>query len=312
MTGPVAVIGDVLLDRDVIGTADRLAPDAPVPVLTQISQVERPGGAGLAAVFVALAGLDVVLVGAIGENPAGERVRRLLCEAGVELLEVEYDGPTPEKIRLRAGDQPLLRLDRGVTQGRLGDPSDAATRAVRKASAVLVSDYGRGVTALPSLRRALAEVAGTVPVVWDPHPKGSTPVPAASLVCPNRTEAAAFAAAHGADLGGGPVPDLAAAAAEAKLLCGVWRATAVAVTLGPHGAVVAEVDGAPVGIPTRAAVGGDTCGAGDRFSAAATLALGQGRPVRDAVAEAVATASSYVAAGGPASLASEFALEGLT
>jgi D-beta-D-heptose 7-phosphate kinase / D-beta-D-heptose 1-phosphate adenosyltransferase len=302
MTGPVVVVGDRLLDCDITGAADRLCPDAPVPVLTETGAVRRPGGAGLAATFLALDGSDVVLVGAAGSDEAGDAVRRLLRDIGVELCEVPYDGPTPEKIRLRAGAHPLLRLDRGVTLGHFARPPAAVTAAIREASAVLVSDYGRGITALTGIRRALTDVVARSPVVWDPHPKGSTPVPGARLVCPNRAEASIFSAAHGAHLNGQPVPDPSAVAAEARLLRGAWRVDAVAVTMGADGAVLAEADGTPVILATEATSGHDACGAGDRFSAAATTALAQSGSVREAVSHAIASASQYVAADGPASL----------
>jgi hypothetical protein len=54
--GPLVIVGDVLLDREVIGTVDRLCPEAPVPVLAQQSTVDRPGGAGLAATLAASSG----------------------------------------------------------------------------------------------------------------------------------------------------------------------------------------------------------------------------------------------------------------
>jgi rfaE bifunctional protein kinase chain/domain len=307
VTGPIVVVGDLLLDRDVTGTADRLSPDAPVPVLTELTTSARPGGAGLAAAFLAHDGADVVLVGCAGADEPGLLVRDLLAQAGVTFVEVPYDGPTPEKIRLRSGSHPLLRLDRGVRVGNHGGPGEEVREALRSASAVLVSDYGRGVTALPPLRRHLAAVAARVPLVWDPHPRGATPVPAARLVCPNRTEAAGFAAALGADMDAGRIEDIAqetdrAVAAEARILRGTWRAGAVAVTMSDLGAMLAEGDRPPilVGAPTTAVA--DTCGAGDRFAAAAVLALARGAGVAAAVRSAVVTASAYVGAGGPTTL----------
>jgi rfaE bifunctional protein kinase chain/domain len=307
MTGPVVVVGDILLDRDIDGTADRLCPEAPVPVLVEQSTTDRPGGAALAATFLARDGADVLLVGATGADEAGSRVRTLLAELGVKLLDIEYDGPTPEKVRLRAGRHPLLRLDRGTGPGRLGAVPPAATAALAAASAILVSDYGRGVSSLPALRRALATVAPHVPTVWDPHPSGSTPVPGLRLVCPNRSEAALLAAAQG--MGGEPGPPVAAAAAHARLLRGVWRVGAVAVTVGGAGAVLDDGDGAPTAVTPAGSYPGDTCGAGDRFSAGATAGLARGWPVRDAVSYAVDVASAYVAADGPASLQPAIASE---
>jgi len=310
MSGPVVVVGDVLLDRDVDGTVDRLCPDAPVPVLAESTTVARPGGAGLAATFLARDGVEVVLVGAVGDDEAGDAVRGLLGETGVTLMEVPYDGPTPEKIRLRAGSHPLLRLDRGTGSGRFDDPSADAMAALDAAAAVLVSDYGRGLTALAPLRRALTRVSAGVPVVWDPHPRGSTPVPGAHLVCPNRVEAAGFVAVHGVAATGPASDDIAEIAAEATLLRGAWHVGAVAITIGARGAVLCDADHPPLHVTAEPCRSGDPCGAGDRFSATATLGLARGLATPGCVRTAVRAATRYVGANGPQTLRREPTMKG--
>jgi bifunctional ADP-heptose synthase (sugar kinase/adenylyltransferase) len=216
----VVVVGDLMLDREVLGTVDRMCPEAPVPVLDQVEVLDRPGGAGLAALFAAsaagpgqalpgLAGLgahgpdlatgphrgrEVILVAAVSADAAGDRLRELLAHARVRLVEVPLLGPTPEKIRLRAGDHLLMRLDRGCGPSELGRAPAEAVSVIHEAGAILVSDYGRGIAGHPQLRAALAERAQHVPVVWDPHPRGGPPVPATRLVTPNRSEAAGFVA----------------------------------------------------------------------------------------------------------------------
>ena len=97
MTAPLVVVGDALLDVDVLGRAGRLSPDAPVPVLDDLETRPRPGGAALAAAMAAVGGHDVVLVTALGDDEAGQEVRRLLVAVGVRLLRLPYDGATPEK-----------------------------------------------------------------------------------------------------------------------------------------------------------------------------------------------------------------------
>jgi sugar/nucleoside kinase (ribokinase family) len=87
---------------------------------------------------------------------------------------------------------------------------------------------------------------------------------------------------------------------------------AVAVTMGPEGAMLAEADLVPVTIAAPVNHQGDTCGAGDRFAAAATLGLARGHTVRAAVAEAVAAASHYVETNGLAGIGSELAMEATT
>ncbi|MFR9775281.1 PfkB family carbohydrate kinase [Micromonospora sp. MS34] len=291
MTGPVVVIGDTLLDRDVEGTVNRLCPDSPVPVLDETTYVDRPGGAGLAAVFAAAAGAEVALVTAVADDAGGARIGSLLAAAGVQLYALPLAGSTPEKIRLRARGRVLLRHDRGGRAAEPGEPSEAVLRLLADASAVLVSDYGRGVAGQPALRAALA--ATRAPVVWDPHPRGPAAVPGVHLATPNESEAR--------DLAKGPPGGsrLVTAARSAQALRQRWQAGAVVVTLGGDGALLCHAGATPLVVPAPAAEG-DTCGAGDRFAATATLALARGALVSEAVQEAVAEASAYVAGGGVA------------
>ncbi|WP_328376120.1 PfkB family carbohydrate kinase [Micromonospora zamorensis] len=292
MRGPVVVLGDTLLDRDVEGVVNRLCPDSPVPVLDETVATDRPGGAGLAAVFAAAQGAEVVLVTALADDAGGARLSTLLAAAGVQVYPLALSGATPEKIRLRARGRVLLRHDRGGASGEPGQPSDEVLRVIAGASAVLVSDYGRGVARQPALRDALA--ATRAPVVWDPHPRGPAAVPGVHLATPNESEVRELVPAlPGASR-------LATASRGAQGLRRRWRAGAVAVTLGGDGALLCHAGSTPLVVPTPGSAEGDTCGAGDRFAAAASLALAQGALVSEAVQAAVAEASRFVAGGGVA------------
>ncbi|MER5334714.1 PfkB family carbohydrate kinase [Micromonospora sp. NPDC002717] len=292
VTGPVVVVGDTLLDRDVEGVVNRLCPDSPVPVLDETVHVDRPGGAGLAAVFAAAQGAEVVLVTALADDAGGARLSSLLDAAGVQVYALGLRGGTPEKIRLRARGRVLLRHDRGGAAGTPGEPSDAVLRVIARASAVLVSDYGRGVARQPALRAALAETRA--PVVWDPHPRGPAAVPGVHLATPNESEVRELVKSPPG------ATRLATASRDAQGLRQRWRAGAVAVTLGGDGALLCHAGSTPLVVSAPTTAEGDTCGAGDRFAATASLALARGALVSEAVQEAVAEASAYVAGGGVA------------
>jgi rfaE bifunctional protein nucleotidyltransferase chain/domain/rfaE bifunctional protein kinase chain/domain len=295
----IVVIGDAVLDLDVLGSADRLAPDAPVPVLDVTGERARPGGAGLAAALLAAAGEPTVLVTALSPDPDGERLRALL-EPAVTLLTGPAEGGTAVKTRMWADGRSLLRADRGA--GRPGTGFGAAVAgpldaALAGAAAVLVSDYGRGVAADPQVRAALQRaLARGVPVVWDPHPRGAAPVPDTTVVTPNLAEAVAAAGAA-ARAPAGAVP---AGLAAAGRLLERWPCRAAAVTIGEHGAVVAHRHGARAALPAPAVEGGDRCGAGDAFAGRLAALLGTGATVDDAVHGAVLTAAAFVARGGAA------------
>ncbi|WKX74138.1 D-glycero-beta-D-manno-heptose 1-phosphate adenylyltransferase [Streptomyces sp. XD-27] len=297
--GPVrrlVVVGDVLLDRDVAGVAERLSPEAPVPVVSGAQTIERPGGAGLAALMAAREpGWRVSLVCGIGRDESGARVRALLAEAGVEILDMAADGATPIKTRIRARGRTIVRIDDEHEPVRLGRLPDAARRRLGAAAAVLVCDYGRGVAAHAEVRQALEAAAGLCPVVWDPHPKGPAPVDGVALAVPNGDEARALSAVAG---GRSLVEDV----QRARALLETWPVKQVAVTRGGGGAVlVASATGHPLAIPGRPAVG-DTCGAGDLLAVTAAMMLGAGRLPSHAVAAGVEAATAYVAGGGPDSL----------
>lgn len=299
MSGHLVVVGDALLDIDLDGTATRLTPDAPVPVLDDLVESARPGGAALAAAMAAHDGQEVVLVTALGDDEAGARVEQLL--PGVTVRRLRYDGATPVKQRVRAGGQSLLRLDHGSTPGHIEDDAEELARALEGAAAVLVSDYGRGITAVPAVRELLAALPRRVPVVWDPHPRGAPPVAGVRLATPNEAEAREYAGRLGVEAPTGS-SGLAAVGRHADGLVAGWQAQAVAVTLGARGALLSYGEGAPVVTPAPDVSCVDPCGAGDRFASAAALSLAAGRVTTEAIQDAVAAAAAYVAAGGPASL----------
>jgi len=291
--GRLVVVGDALLDRDLDGHVERLAPDAPVPVVDDPERSTRPGGAGLAAALAAADGRPVTLVTALGDDLAGRELAAALDASGVEVIDLGLDGATPEKVRVRAAGRALLRIDRGGrTPAAVGRPGAEAHAALESADAVLVADYGRGVAAEPFLREALTSLPSDVPVVWDPHPRGPAPVPGTALATPNRREAVQFA------------PEVAgegrrAVAARGRELRRRWNAEAVCVTLGEGGALLVW-DEEVFTVPTPPAGSGDPCGAGDRFASRVAGMLADGRDVHAAVLAAVASASRFVADGGAA------------
>ncbi|HEX5541301.1 MAG TPA: PfkB family carbohydrate kinase, partial [Micromonospora sp.] len=284
------VVGDTLLDRDIDGVVARLCPDAPAPVLDERASADRPGGAGLAALLATRRRAEVALVTALAEDLGGARLSQLLTAAGVQLYALPLPGATPEKIRLRAGGQVLLRLDRGGVAGACGEPNQEVLDLFAEAAAILVSDYGRGVARSPALRAALA--ATRAPIVWDPHPRGPAAVPGVRLVTPNEAEVRQLAGVTGEDF------RLATAARGAQELRQRWRAGAVAVTLGCDGALLCHAGATPLVVPSPVKADGDTCGAGDQFAAAVAVTLAQDALVSEAVQEAVTQAAAYVAGGG--------------
>jgi len=147
----VLVLGDVMLDRYVSGSASRLSPEAPIPVLRPSSSWATLGGAANVALNVATLGGRVALVGVIGKDAAGDEVARLLAAApGVTPHLVVAPGrPTTAKTRFLVGVHQLLRLDEEVTAAIDAAMATALLErfagALDAADIVVLSDYAKGV-----------------------------------------------------------------------------------------------------------------------------------------------------------------------
>lgn len=298
MTGDLVIIGDVLLDADIDGFADRICPDAPVPVVDVRAHTRRPGGAGLAAVLAAESADRVVIITAFADDDAGRELRSMLS-AYAEVHAIELHGETVCKTRVRARGQSVVRFDSGNGTATQDELPPGARIAIENAGAILVADYGRGMAANPSVRQLISECAGLTPIVWDPHPRGPAPVAGVTLVTPNRAEAAQFAA-------GATVSDPSSSAgndadSHAQILAQHWEAENVVVTRGADAALhfssKTSTTSAVEVLQMPASGQLDTCGAGDRFASAAAEALRRGENVDRAVAYATEQATRYVHAG---------------
>ncbi|MER7520302.1 D-glycero-beta-D-manno-heptose 1-phosphate adenylyltransferase [Streptomyces sp. NPDC126499] len=284
---------ETLPGDEVLPGTESLPGDAVMPgAETLPGDAVMPGDEVLSGVGIG-SDVEVVLVTAIGSDEASEAARRCLGDR-IRVVAVPLDGTLPVKTRVLAGGRPLLRLDRGG--GTPGKPGPEALRALETAGAILVADYGRGTADV--LREALAEAARRVPLVWDPHPRGGPPVPGARMATPNAKEAATFSDRPGTSLR--------AHADRGADLAERWGATHVAVTLGAAGALLTRAGStAPLLVPAPPVTGGDPCGAGDCFAAAAAVALAGGALPEEAVERAVAEAAAFVGAGGASAVTGE-------
>ncbi|AMU31197.1 bifunctional heptose 7-phosphate kinase/heptose 1-phosphate adenyltransferase [Mycobacteroides abscessus] len=291
MSGQIVIVGDSILDVDIDGTANRLCPDAPVPVVDAEQSWQRPGGAGLAALLAARGSADVTLITGVVDDDDGNRMCELLRAAGVQVVAMPMSGSTVVKTRVTARGQSMLRVDRGaaVFDGQVPPASVAA--CLSEAAGICVADYGHGITSIPTLRGWLERIALRVPVVWDPHPRGEVPIAHCAMLTPNEDELKQLCPGTRA-----PGEDLRKGA----------QADSVCVTLGSRGAqlYMAGHSRRHIAVPRSVATPrhADTCGAGDRFATAVTSALASGATAPEAVSQAVETAARFVNAGGAASV----------
>ena len=148
----VLVIGDVMLDRYWYGTSARVSQEAPVPIVDIESDEDRPGGAANVALNLAALGLDVTLIGVVGDDDAARILRQKLAAANVRSeLVVVADWPTIVKVRVVSRRQQMLRMD--FEKPITADVQAALTRAFRAhvadADVVVLEDYDKGTLAQP-------------------------------------------------------------------------------------------------------------------------------------------------------------------
>jgi bifunctional ADP-heptose synthase (sugar kinase/adenylyltransferase) len=180
----VLVVGDVMLDRYWFGEVERISPEAPVPVVRVARREDRLGGAANVARNVAALGGHVTLVGVLGEDEAGDSVRRLSAEAGIQAeLVADPSLHTTLKMRVLGRQQQLLRVDfeQHPAQAALDNVDAAFARHLANHDIVVLSDYAKGVLARVESLIALARNAG-VPVLVDPKGHDYTRYRGAALV----------------------------------------------------------------------------------------------------------------------------------
>ena len=267
----VLVLGDVMLDRFVLGRVDRISPEAPVPVVSVSDEDARLGGAANVAANVAALGAKVVLAGAIGPGEAADDLVARVTEHGIDAsgLVRFAERPTTVKTRILGGGQQIVRIDR---EARVPLDASEAARLLSTVEghgpfdAIIVSDYGKGVVTEIVMDRARAWKRGGVPVVVDPKRPDVTFYRETTCITPNAREAGT--ATHD------EVVDDASAERVGKTLRARLDCDMVLLTRGEQGLSLIGADGPVTHIPTEATRVFDVTGAGDTVIATFASLLG--------------------------------------
>lgn len=297
----VLCIGDVMLDHFVYGSVERVSPEAPIPVLKVVREARMLGGAGNVARNVRALNAPVSLIGAVGDDAAGDEVRALLSDSAwiTAMLAVAAGRPTTVKTRYVAHGQQLLRADREETHalgadvaGRLKGLID---RAIPSADVVLISDYAKGVVTGEIAAHAIkaARAAGK-PAIVDTKASELAPFRGATLLTPNARELGAAARM--------PAGDDREVEAAARHLVDGFDLGGIVVTRSERGMTVSERGQGAVHLPAEAREVFDVSGAGDTVLAVLALALGAGAALRDAAALANTAAGIVVGKRGTAAV----------
>jgi len=290
------VIGDVMLDVFERGRAERLAPDTPAPVVTDVRKESSPGGAANVAANLAALGAEVTLLGVVGDDPSGAELLRGLNQIGVLTDNVfRLSGrATVMKKRLVAGDATLARVDSGDKEPLMGaaevEFAGRAAALAQSAEVVVVSDYsGGGVTQEVADALAATDHGCVLLDSKDPLRLRWKNLTAAA---PNHLEAQSTLGLRvEADPSWVDVGTVGEALRDAL---GVHTLT---ITLAEEGVVVVDSAGA-TWLRGRRVANPDVNGAGDTFLAAFALSLGGGAPPRTAARLGIEAATLAVSRAG--------------
>jgi D-beta-D-heptose 7-phosphate kinase/D-beta-D-heptose 1-phosphate adenosyltransferase len=195
----IGVVGDFMLDRYVWGSATRLSPEAPVPVVDFLNQSQVLGGAGNVATNLAALGATVFPFGVVGEDEDGRAILSLLNAAGITPKGVVADTSrlTTIKTRIVAKHQQIVRVDRERREPLGRALEDRLVRAIKTAlprlGALIVSDYDKGVVTDSLADRVLTECHKRgVPALVKPKESRLLSYRGATLIACNAKEARFF------------------------------------------------------------------------------------------------------------------------
>jgi rfaE bifunctional protein kinase chain/domain len=298
----VLVVGDLMLDVYLRGSASRISPEAPVPVVRVRERWSTLGGAANVARNVVELGAACELVGCVGADEAGTQLLAEVERAGIGArgITVVADRPTTVKTRLVARNQQIARFDSEVEDDLEGGSADALIAAIDELAAgadvIVLEDYDKGV-----LTRAVSAAAleaarrRGVPVVVDPKERHFFDYAGATVFKPNLVEltTALRAPVHADD------PRW---MEETRRRLGCRN---LLVTLGEDGLALATEAGEFVRVPTVARSVYDVSGAGDTVTAVVAVALAAGATLPEAAVLANHAAGIQVGKAGVSAVSAD-------
>jgi len=301
----VLVVGDVMLDRYITGSVERISPEAPVPVVRVEEESAAAGGAANVAANVAALGAACRIVGCVGRDAAGATLKERLDGIGIgtDGLILSEERPTTVKTRILARHQQVARVDHESDADATPRLATSLAKAVASLSAesdvLIAEDYDKGVFA-PEVVRSFLDAGARqgIPTVVDPKRRNFFAYTGATVFKPNAKELA--------DATGEAVR-----ADDADWMEAVRRRVGcrhLLVTVGERGMALRSERGL-LRIPTVARSVYDVSGAGDTVTAVVAVCVAAGATPAEAALLASHAAAVEVSKAGVATVSPEEILE---
>ncbi len=303
MSNLIAVVGDAILDRYVFGSASRISPEAPVPVVKIDHEILSPGGAAHVAASVQALNFPAVLLCPVGADAEAKKLAFGLDTLNVKCDVTELvDYPTTLKTRIMCSGAQLLRYDREKLAE--ASPNYSAfhdnvlfklNQLARDTGAIIASDYNKGAFS-KKLKSGIQEIRKgnhTVRLFVDAKPDSLKEWTKADCITPNFNEACALL---------GLTPDQSLAKSDryceqlAKNMANVLPSLSLSVvTRAQNGCSWYDSHADKTGsLPAFTTCKSDTVGAGDTFVAALAVAVCEGKSIPDAMVFANAASALAV------------------
>ncbi len=272
----ILVIGDIILDEFIWGSVQRISPEAPVPVVEASRRSFMTGGAANVARNLRDLGVNVALVGGIGDDDIGNQLTSLLHEKNIDIdgLQVLNDRPTTLKTRIIGQHQQIVRIDwedvKPLTDSQVDRVIQYVSSIKNDLDAIIFEDYGKGIISNELVRGIINEISDTSIVTsFDPKRGHFISLNGMTIATPNHAEAF--------DVLG--IPERLDQESLKKAgfdLMKKWGIESVLITLGEHGMALFERPDVMHHISTVAREVFDVSGAGDTVIASLTAALAAG------------------------------------
>jgi len=271
----IAVIGDVMIDRYIWGSVNRISPEAPVPVVEVESESARTGGAANVANNITSLGAKAFLIGVVGNDYSGKEFRSILEQQGTSAEGIVTDDarPTTVKTRVIAHNQHVVRIDseekKDVNEAVQQKIFSVLERHIQELDAIIIEDYNKGVV-VTSLIRRIIDLANTHKkiVTIDPKFHNFFEYTNVTVFKPNKKETE--------EALGMKLRTDEEVIAAGKTLLQRLNAETVLLTRSEQGMSLFEKTGSVVHIPTKARKVADVSGAGDTVIATLTAMIASG------------------------------------